>query len=583
MDPESDAQVLIERAKAKGLMSQAEVLAARPDPASQLQAKMLWEEALNSRRLFAFDELKCHYALGSYFLAQGDLGQGLPHVEYILAKDPDLDFLCDVDDATKKILKAELFVTSSVAFQSVAKEMAKGRPGPTGAAAFLQERIDLLRNRAAPCVFLEMSELKRHLGDNSGADQALCWAIDAPTYNTESQITAVKTAKKLLSEMPAPPSITKDARSSGEPALDLTSVLGRKPRKWRKRLMWAAPALLIISVFGFLVVPTPYRKHFKQAKALYSRGRYADAMVQVGQARAEKSTAALSALESQIQVKLDEIRERERQATLQREYDSYYGQALSAFNNRRYENARELALLAKERKSTGQVDSLLSRTERVLRRQEAVEKARVEREALSQQAEADDASYRHALGSGTEEALKDYLRAFPNGRHALTATNRIAVLQRWAEQEQKPSTDQTAVVSKGPDPIPVVQFQRPTTATLKIYLEDALRRLEERTSASTPTRPNSPTVDISRAREREKRAWMEQTLRSIDAALGALKTALSVAEQIPDQRANNSITSWIALTQKARDQLVSKKVLSDINSFNNQKQVIKGIRDYLYR
>jgi hypothetical protein len=576
---DGEPAAFIERAKAQGLIGQALLIGTRGDEASQEQARLLWEEALNVAGLDVQDKLLCHYSLGSQYLSRRDLPAGILHQEYVLATDPNLDFMTQVDDATKNILRAELYITMSVAYQQFARDVLKENRSLEEAIVYLQEKLNLLRHRAAPSLYLELSSYHSLAGDQDKARQLLQWAIDAPTYGSELQEEVRKTATKLLhdaSQLGHGPSRSEEKEVRKKPpGLDFGQALDRAPRRWMKMLLWAVPVVAAIVALVLLAGPSPYRKYYKQALESHGKGNYDQALALVDLAKAKKNTLDLSSLEQTIRARMQEQKEREEQAIKQAEYDKYYRSAQEALNNGNYLEAESNAQLARERIATGQVVSLLAQADAKIQEQR-------ERDYQNQQAAADDAAFQIAHNLGNTASYYEYLRAYPEGRNAAAARNKIALLREQVVQGPVPVSERliNAPIQQYQTPNPVPRY---TVADLRNALGNALRRLEERQSASTPRRPNAPTVDISKAWLREKNIWEEKTIRSLDLALSEFRNAAIIAESISSQETRNLINKWMAQIGNTRKQLVSKNLFSNESSFTNQRRIIKEMINFLNR
>ena len=440
--PSGSTPDFIQRAKAKGLIDQASLLGSRRDEPSLDQARLLWEEALTIGGLDMTDELLCHHSLGSHYLSRRNLDAAIPHLEYVLSRDPNLDFLTQVDDATKQILRAELYVTTSVAYECHARDVIMASKGAEHAALYLQEKMSLLRHRVAPSFFLELGRSLGLAGKQDESIRALRWAVDAPSYGSEFQEDAKMTAAELLhntgkaagdeGRLDAPEVPIKTV------APDFGQIVGGRPRKWAKVMLWGGLAVVTVGAALFFALPSPYRKYYNQAKELYADGQYNEALASVELAKAKKKTSELNALEQSIQAKINEQKERERQAALQREYDDYYRRAQNALNNGNYIEAKSYAQLARERIATRQVNSLIARAEGQIQRQRDLEERRQQEENRRQQAAADDAAYQRARNLATDAGYREYLQAYPKGRHINDAQSRM---NRFKQQEQAAADD----------------------------------------------------------------------------------------------------------------------------------------------
>lgn len=565
---------IVKKAQAQGLMAQAEALGNRNDGQAKDQARVLWEAALQTGALDRRELLLCHYSLGSLYLSTKDPTAAAPHQEFVLRHDPDLGFLADVDAGTRRILKAELSMTSSAAFQMVASRMG-GNGGADGKAlSYLREKAGLFPGQAPPSILLEIGRLYSRQDDGPNAREWFQRAVQAPTFGSASEEESKHIARDLLRQVP--PVEGPGAPAQGPvgddrlPAVEFGQIAARKPSKWIKKAVFVVPAIAIVGAGLFFALPSPYKKHYRQAQGFYDQGLYTEAMAQVGLAKAHKSTLQLTDLEASIQAKIAELKERERRQRLKAEYDEWYGRAKKAYDSGDFLLARDCAVEAQKKVPTDEIRLLMAQIRDGFRRQRAeeMEAARAARQE-EQAVPVDDTAFRAAELAGTVSGYYDYLRAHPDGPNASLARERIERLRQSAVQGLASSVSPQAAV--GPA----------NTIEMKNSLRQALRRLAERQTESTPQRPGAATIEISGERNREKQQWMDQTLNAIDAGLGHLGEARRVSVQVADRYATTLIDNWIALTQKAREQLVSKKLLSNKHSFENQRQVVQEIRNYL--
>lgn len=577
---------LVESVMAKSLIDHAVLLEAENNQESSEKALPLWQQALKIGGLSVRDELLCHYYIGGYCRAVENVPECIKHYEKIASADPDLLFLNEPEETIRYLTRADFYKSLSAAYQFYAKTVIKEYEGVEAAIGYLENKVENLRGMAAASLLLELGLYCELVGYSAKAKETFKKVLAAPTYGAKCQEEARDTAAKLLQEA-GTDLVSQNCQEDTEiqmktVGLDLNEVIVSRPKKWAKILVLAGFSVVVLGAALAFLVQSPYRKHIKEAKDLYNSGRFREAMASVEKAGVRKRTAELASLEKELVARINEQKERERQAALMREYDSFYRSALTALQSRNFEEARSFALLARERMVTPQINSLLEQAERQLRLQQEIAEQRHQREIQRQRAAADNAAFRAAISSGTEEGYNQYLQAYPDGHYASDARRRLAILQKQAAQRavSLPLSQDSVASQNKPAP---VQNQQAIESRMRNSLKVALRRLEYRQTPSTPRRPGAPTVEISRAREREKSLWMDRTVRSIEAGLAALREALADAEKIANQNAIEMITRWVEITENAREQLVSKKALSDTNSFNNQRQVVEEIRLFLYR
>ena len=403
----------------RSLINKAILLEAEGNSHSVEQAHLLWKEALKLGGLTFKDELLCHYHLGSYYFSNDNIVEGIKHQERVILQDPDLNFLSAVDQSQKQQIISDINKSISAAYQYNSRKKKDGGEGIKAAIIYLEEKLNILKDKAAPSLCIELGSYYGIVGEHDKAREMMRRAFHAPTYGSEFQEKAKESAAEFL-ESEARESAT--ARDSDKVKDDKPIFLGREPEE-RKRtgLKWVAGGFMgvtgILIAYLFLL-PSQYKRYYTKAFETYNHGNYSEALTLVNLAREKKATTELSNLENAIRKR---IREREAQTELQKkqnEYNTYYQKAQQSFKTGKYDESLRFAQRAAENISTQEVNRLISQLRTKIREQ-------TEKERIA----ADDNAFILAFHANNQNAYLEYLRLYPDGRHVAEAKERISRLR----------------------------------------------------------------------------------------------------------------------------------------------------------
>jgi hypothetical protein len=438
----SGAPGFVESVMTKSLIEQAVLLEVEGGQESREKARALWEQALKIGGLSARDELLCHYNLGSYYQDREDLDKAIGHHERIAVSDPGLSFLGESDQTIVAMARDDFFKSLSAAYQFYSRTAIKEREGLEAATAYLERKVKILGDAAAPSVLLELGLYYGMAGNPGQASKTIRLALDAPDYGSEFQKKAKASALDFLREE-AKEEPAQEAPKGG-PKEEVKLQLGAEPKAAKPAAFkWVLGGLLAVSAVVALVVlllPSAYKEYYKKAQESYNRGDFAGALTLANLAKEKKATADVLNLETEIRHMIQEQEARAERKKRQDEYDDLYRRAVRAFDQRNFAEADNFARLAAERMATPEINSLRSRIQRTRAEQEQAEQSR-------RLAEADDAAFQLANRLDTQAGYEEYLRSYPDGEYREAASRRISYLTRLSSQTQ-------AAPPSSPVPVP---------------------------------------------------------------------------------------------------------------------------------
>jgi hypothetical protein len=436
----------------KSLIDQAILLKAKDDQDSAEKAHLLWEQALKMGGLSIQDELLCHYYLGSYYQGKENLAEAIKHNEKIAISDQDLVFLNVNDETTRIQLKDDLFKTLSAAYQYYARTVIKEHEGLNSAIAYIEKKLAIIADKAAPSLLVELGSYYGLAGNSIKAKAIFEKVLEVPSYGSQFQEDVKKSALDFLKHEGS-----EQHKSSSQ--IVVTKQPPVSSSKWSEKrppiMKWVVAGILAVaSTIGllFVLMPSPYKEYIKKAQASFNNGNYNEALTLAKLAREEKSTGELEVLEAAIQAKLHEQKSNEEAQKRQAEYSDYFKKAEEAFARGDNIEARNFVRLAAEKIPTRESGLLESRIEAKIKEEQASEKQ-------ANLAAAEESAFRIATNLNTEAAYRDYLQAYPTGRYADVATKCIEDIQLQSNKNRQQEVSIAYTPTSG---FPAIPEQKPT-------------------------------------------------------------------------------------------------------------------------
>ncbi len=191
-----------------------------------------------------------------------------------------------------------------------------------------------------------------------------------------------------------------------------------------------------------------YQRYYTLAEEYFKNKNYPKALENIRAARRLKDTPESKLLEETIDARTVPAEDKE--------YIKYYTLAKDAFDNKNYTKARKNIRLARQHKSTEELETLdgtitAGEKKKKADAEAAAAKARKAAQRRKQQQKRDDDAYRTAKERNDIFAYEKYLKFFPKGRHVKDAQKRFDQLKeaRLFEDRIKDDTDYDIAVSKG--------------------------------------------------------------------------------------------------------------------------------------
>ena len=266
---------------ANSLIDQAVVLEANGDSGSAEKAHILWEQALRMGGLSPRNELLSHYYLGPYYQQRESLAEAIKHNEKVAIADPNLTFLGESDETVRDLLRADLFKSLTAAYQFYARTTIKEREGIESAIGYIERKLGIIGKMAAPSLLVELACLYGLEGRHQKAREAFGRAVEAPTYGSDFQEQAKKSAADYLAEEAHAETETRKAE---EPAQKKTAIVSQEDplflgneeiKKGSPALKWAGGGTVgvgaIVGLF-LVLMPNPYKEYFTKAQEAYRGG-----------------------------------------------------------------------------------------------------------------------------------------------------------------------------------------------------------------------------------------------------------------------------------------------------------------------
>lgn len=177
-----------------------------------------------------------------------------------------------------------------------------------------------------------------------------------------------------------------------------------------------------------------YQRYFIMAEEYLKNNEYEKSLENLAKARSIKDTPEIKALEDRIKQLADLSKEKE--------YTKYFTLARDAYDDKNYEQARANLQLARQYKTTEELDKLTQDIDGVEKKKtETAEKARKEVEQQKKLQQQDDQAFQRAKGMNTVYSYEKYLKDYPRGLHAEEATKKYDQLKEALTLEERIKDD----------------------------------------------------------------------------------------------------------------------------------------------
>lgn len=177
-----------------------------------------------------------------------------------------------------------------------------------------------------------------------------------------------------------------------------------------------------------------HQRYFILAEEYLKNNEYEKSLENLSKARSIKDTPELKALEDRIKQLADLSKEKE--------YTKYYNLARDAFNDKNYEQARANIQLARQYKTSEELDKLAQDIDGAEKKKaDAAEKTRKQLEQQKKLQQQDDQAFQRAKGMNTVYSYEKYLKDYPQGLHAEEARKKYDQLKEAITLEERIKDD----------------------------------------------------------------------------------------------------------------------------------------------
>lgn len=177
-----------------------------------------------------------------------------------------------------------------------------------------------------------------------------------------------------------------------------------------------------------------YKRYFILAEEYLKNNEYEKTLENLAKARGVKDTPEIKALEDRVKQLADLSKEKE--------YTKYFNLARDAYGDKNYEQARANLQLARQYKTTEELDKLAQDLDGAEKKKaDAAEKTRKEAEQQKKIRQQDDQAFQRAKGMNTVYSYEKYLKDYPQGLHAEEAGKKYDQLKEAITLEERIKDD----------------------------------------------------------------------------------------------------------------------------------------------